>query len=195
MPKSGSTFTGPVILDAEPTAALGAATKSYVDSKTAGLTGLTGAMHFRGATPATDGAGKPILPSASDSFENYEAGDVLLVGDKEYVYDKGANAAASTWILLGDEGSYALKTNTTSVGSASGWDPGTTAQLGTAIDADDITNWSAGSSSSATVSGGVLRLTDSTVPTLTYTAKTIPNVTNVGTAPSLTVTPTTVVVP
>lgn len=195
MPKSGGTFTGPVILDAEPTQALGAATKSYVDAKTAGLSGLTGAMHFRGETPDSDSEGKPTLPSAADSFENYAAGDVILVGDQEWVYNKGANAASSEWLLLGDEGSYALKTSTASVGSTSGWDAGSTPTLGDAIDADDITNWDAGSSSGAEVTGGVLKLTNSTVPTLNFTAKTIPNVTNVGTAPSLIVTPTTVVVP
>ena len=195
MPKSGGTFTGPVILDAEPSQALGAATKSYVDSKTAGLTGLVGAMHFRGETPATDESGNPILPSSADSFENYDSGDVILVNDKEYVYSKGSNAGASEWILLGDEGSYALRTNTTSVGSASGWDPGSVPTLGTPLDADDITNWDAGSASDAQVVSGVLHLTNSVVPTLDYTAKQIPNVTNAGSVPTLTVTPTTVVVP
>ena len=195
MPKSGGTFTGPVILDADPTTALGAATKNYVDTKTAGLSGLTGAMHFRGETSNTDASNNPILPNSTDSFENYDAGDVLLVGDKEYVYAKGVNAAASEWILLGDEGSYALKSSTASVGSASGWDAGSTPTLGDAIPADDITAWSAGTASDASVTQGVLRLTNSTIPSLTYTAKSIPNVTNVGTLPTLTVTPTTVVVP
>jgi len=37
MPKSGGTFTGPVILDGNPTAAMGAATKSYVDNIAQGL--------------------------------------------------------------------------------------------------------------------------------------------------------------
>jgi len=108
-------------------------------------------MHFIGDTPAQDGEGHPILPDAQTSYENYVAGDVLLVGDKEYVYSKGNNAANSQWILLGDEGSYALKSSTTSVGSSSGWDPGALPQLGDAIEADDITNWDAGSSSSAVV--------------------------------------------
>ena len=195
MPKSGGTFTGPVILDADPTVALGAATKNYVDTKTAGLSGLTGAMHFRGETPNADASNNPILPNSADSFEDYDAGDVLLVGDKEYVYAKGVNAAASEWILLGDEGSYALKSSTASIGSASGWDAGSTPTLGDAIPADDITAWDEGTASDASVTQGVLHLTNSTVPNLTYTAKSIPNVTNVGTVPTLTVTPTTVVVP
>lgn len=195
MPKSGGTFTGPVILDADPTSAMGAATKNYVDNIAQGLTDLTAPMHFIGETPAQDAEGHPILPDAQTSYENYVAGDVLLVGDKEYVYSKGNNAANSQWILLGDEGSYALKSSTASVGSASGWNAGTLPELGDAIEADDITNWDAGTASDATVNQGVLRLTNSTVPALAYTAKQVPNVTSLGTLPSLTVTPTTVVVP
>ena len=195
MPKSGGTFTGPVILDADPTSAMGAATKNYVDNIAQGLTDLTAPMHFIGDTPAQDGEGHPILPDAQTSYENYVAGDVLLVGDKEYVYSKGNNAANSQWILLGDEGSYALKSSTTSVGSASGWDPGALPQLGDAITADDITDWNAGTASNATVNQGVLRLVNSTVPSLTHEARSIPNITNLGTLPTLTVTPTTVVVP
>ena len=195
MPKSGGTFTGPVILDGNPTAAMGAATKSYVDNIAQGLEDLTAPMHFIGDTPVQDGEGHPILPDAQTSYENYAAGDVLLVGTKEYVYSKGNNAASSYWILLGDEGSYALKSSTASVGSSSGWDPGALPQLGDAITADDITNWDAGTASNATVSQGVLRLVNSTVPSLTHEARSIPNITNLGTLPTLTVTPTTVVVP
>lgn len=195
MPKSGGTFTGPVILDADPTSAMGAATKNYVDNIAQGLTDLTAPMHFIGETPAQDAEGHPILPDAQTSYENYVAGDVLLVGDKEYVYSKGNNAANSQWILLGDEGSYALKSSTASVGSASGWNAGALPELGEAIATDDITNWDAGTASDATVNQGVLHLTNSTVPALAYTAKQVPNVTSLGTLPSLTVTPTTVVVP
>lgn len=195
MPKSGGTFTGPVILDADPTSAMGAATKNYVDNIASGLVDLTAPMHFIGDTPAQDGEGHPILPDAQTSYENYVAGDVLLVGKKEYVYSKGNSAATSEWILLGDEGSYALKSSTASVGSASGWDPGALPQLGDAITADDITDWDAGTASNATVNQGVLRLVNSTVPSLTHEARSIPNITNLGTLPTLTVTPTTVVVP
>lgn len=198
MPKSGGTFTGPVLMSESTTdssAALAIATKDYVVAKTAGLSGLTGAMHFRGETPNTDEQGHPILPSSEDSFNNYDSGDVLLVSDQEYVYAKGNTAAASQWILLGDEGSYALKSSTDVVGSASVWNAGTLPTLGDAIATDDITNWDEGTASDATVNQGVLRLTNSTVPTLDYTAKTVPNVTNVGTLPSIIITDKTVVVP
>lgn len=198
MPKSGGTFTGEVLMSESTTdssPALAIATKDYVLTKTAGLSGLTGAMHFIGNTPITDANDHEILPDATYSYEHYISGDVLLVGDSEYVYAKGANAASSEWILLGDESSYALKSSTASVGSASGWNAGSVPTLGDAIPADDITAWDEGTASNASVTSGVLHLTNSTVPSLTYTAKSIPNVTNVGTLPTLTVTPTTVVVP
>lgn len=155
MPASGGTFTGPISGPAvnDNSASGTLATVDYVRDKTGGLAGLTGAMHFKGSVAA--------VPPTSGT---YESGDVILgPNDKEYVYD-GTN-----WIELGDEGSFVLKTSQTSgsVGSAS---------LGTAIDADDITNWDEGSASNATVSGGVLTLTNSVVPILSYTARTIPNV-------------------
>ena len=95
----------------------------------------------------------------------------------------------------------------TSVGSASGWSAGSLPSLGTAISADDITAWSAGSHTasiqptvvtSASVSGTTLSITTGTqshaytAPSLSYTARSIPNVTGVGTLPSLTVTSTSV---
>jgi len=75
----------------------------------AATSGLTGAMHFKGEVNS--------LPTPTDetTFNLYEAGDVILFEDKEYVYNKGATAAASSWILLGAEGSYALKSSTTNV--------------------------------------------------------------------------------
>ena len=198
MPKSGGTFTGPVLMSEDTgstSPALSVVTKSYVDNIAQGLTDLTAPMHFIGETPAQDAEGHPILPDAQTSYENYVAGDVLLVGDKEYVYSKGNNAANSQWILLGDEGSYALKSSTVVIGSAGTLNAGTLPTLGDAIATDDITNWNAGTASNATVNQGVLRLTNSTVPTLAYEARSVPNITSVGTLPSLTVTPTTVVVP
>lgn len=73
--------------------------------------------------------------------------------------------------------------NVTSVGSAP--------TLGTAIPADDITAWTANTATTpmtATASEGVLTLTagsKGTAASLSYTAKSIPNVTSVGSAPTL----------
>ena len=156
MPISGGEFTGPVTLSSDissSSAALSVATKNYVDTKTAGLSGLTGAMHFKGEVSS--------LPTATDSntFDSYDSGDVVLVqgSNKEYVYNKGQNAAGSAWIEVGDEGSYVLQTSqTTDV-------------------IDEVTAWNDGS-----------------LPELTVTPVSIPNVTSAGTAPSLTVTPVSV---
>lgn len=192
MPISGGTFTGPVTLNSVPTTDYEAATKGYVDSKVAGFDGLTGAMHFIGISSSAITNGGTQNPTINGTVNmTREKGDVVLYQEQEYVWN------GSAWQLLGDEGSYVLKTSqtTTTIGSASEWDAGSAATLGTAIDADDITGWNSGSASTATVEGGILRLTNSVVPTLSYTARTIPNVTSAGSAPSLTVTSTTVVVP
>lgn len=69
------------------------ATMSDITSATEGL---TSAMHFKG-TATSD-------PTAADfNKKSYKSGDVVLFGNKEYVFD-GTN-----FIELGDEGSYALK--------------------------------------------------------------------------------------
>ena len=64
------------------------------------ITGLSGAMHFRGisSTDPMSETGPTI-----EVVENYVSGDVVIYSGKEYVYD------GSVWHLFGDEGSYALK--------------------------------------------------------------------------------------
>ena len=135
------------------------AVTNYIDNRTASL---TGAMHFKGELNS--------LPDATDTttFETYEAGDVVLVGDQEYVYDKRATAAESSWVLLGDEGSYALKSRTASVGSAGGWSQGAKAEL---------------SYTPKTVTS-VKTITAGSAATLTTTSFTVPNVTTAGAAAS-----------
>lgn len=59
---------------------------------TGAVAGLSGAMHFRGVQAA--------LP---DDNEGYASGDVILVGNKEYVFD------GTEWHELGDESIYAVK--------------------------------------------------------------------------------------
>lgn len=74
------------------------ATKKTV---TDAVAGLSGAMHFIGQS-TTD----PTLPAGPtiEGVTSYAAGDVVTFGTKEYVKDK-----AGAWVLLGDEGSYAVK--------------------------------------------------------------------------------------
>ena len=126
MPKSGGTFTGAVsvpaptadahaarkvdVSNAQTAAATDATTKAnqaladakaYTDTKTAGL---TGAMHFVGTstTDPTSTSG----PTVDGKAYSGKSGDVVLWGKKEFVYN------GTEWKLLGDEGSYALKTTT-----------------------------------------------------------------------------------
>lgn len=74
------------------------ATKKTV---TDAVAGLSGAMHFIGQS-STD----PTLPDGPtiEGVTSYSAGDVVTYGTKEYVKDK-----TGAWVLLGDEGSYAVK--------------------------------------------------------------------------------------
>lgn len=169
-----------------------AAVVNLVNNVTAGL---TGAMHFKGTVDS--------LPVATNSttYSTYVAGDVILVGDKEYVYNKGNNAAESSWVLLGDEGSYALKTSTAEVVKTATLtqnslptltittknipnitDVGTPTTLGTAFTIPNVTN--KGSAASFDVTDGTLTLNAGSAPTL-GTAFTVPNVISTGTVPTL----------
>ena len=76
----------------------GSAAKTF--NVTAAALGLSGAMHFRGTVTA-------IPPTGT-----YASGDVVLFGNKEYVYDNSdaTKPEKDKWIELGDEGSYALNT-------------------------------------------------------------------------------------
>ncbi len=89
--------------------------KSYVDDK---LSGLTGAMHFIGKATIdiTDGSTTDPAISGYDFANNKAKGDVILGKDdhKEFVWD------GTKWELLGDEGSYALKTELNTKVSKSG---------------------------------------------------------------------------
>lgn len=80
-----------------------AATNPVATKKTVtdAVAGLSGAMHFIGQS-TTD----PTLPSGPtiEGVTDYAAGDVVTYGTKEYVKDK-----TGAWVLLGDEGSYAVK--------------------------------------------------------------------------------------
>lgn len=64
------------------------------------ITGLTGAMHFKGVIEGDK------LP---EDLSSYNAGDVVLFGTKEYVCVESAEGVKS-WRELGDEGSHLTKT-------------------------------------------------------------------------------------
>jgi len=74
---------------------------SYIATKTAGL---TGAMHFIGTATVEIVNGSSTNPIILDyNFSNAKKGDVILYNNAEFVWD------GTSWKLLGDEGSYAIK--------------------------------------------------------------------------------------
>ncbi len=83
--------------------------KSYDGSSTQSITladfGLTNVMHFLGTTTTAISDGASTNPiSIGGTNKTAAAGDVVLYGSQEYVF-----SSDSKWELLGDEGSYALK--------------------------------------------------------------------------------------
>lgn len=119
-PIANPTFTGTVTLPAAgPQTDNEAATKKYVDDRSAGL---TGAMHYIDAPNAVftvtyptptqqDSNPMPVVTVSGTMPTGYipKAGDIIIYEHQEFIY------TGSAWRLLGDEGSYALKTNTVSV--------------------------------------------------------------------------------
>jgi hypothetical protein len=78
------------------------------------ISGLSGAMHFIGTTTTalTDGATTATLAgSGLNKTTGFVAGDVVIYDSKEFVW------TGSAWEILGDEGSYALKSYTVSAGA------------------------------------------------------------------------------
>lgn len=66
--------------------------------------GLSGAMHFVG-TSTTDPTSGTVTIEGKPEYTAVD-GDVVLYGNKEYVYN------GTAWVELGDEGSFVLKTTT-----------------------------------------------------------------------------------
>ena len=75
-----------------------AAVVNYVTTMTGGIGGLSGAMHFRGV--ATSQPSGTNIPSGVAAYQNAspEPGDVVIYGDKEYVW-----VETSGWEELGDQ--------------------------------------------------------------------------------------------
>ena len=68
-----------------------------IDALQGQIGGLTGAMHFKG-----------VLEELPGDLSSYNAGDVVVVGQVEYVCVD--NDGSKSWYELGDEGSYLTKT-------------------------------------------------------------------------------------
>ena len=118
---------------------------------------------------------------AADDITGWNAGSTPTLGtaipaDDITAWDPGATPTLGTAISADD---------------ITAWSAGSTPTLGTAISADDITGWTTNTPTtpmSVSVSGCTLTLTsgsEGTSATLNYTARSIPNVTSVGSVPSL----------
>ena len=174
------------------------AAKTYAD----GIVAASDAMVFKGTLgtggtittlPSTDvkvGDTYRVITAGTYDGHSCEIGDLIIAISSEDAGDELTEWAVAQTNITG------INKTTASIGSASAgtaiaadditaWSAGTVPTLGTAIPADDITAWSAGTAASASYADGVLTITNGTAPSLSYTAKSIPNVTNVGTAPSL----------
>lgn len=91
--------------------------------------GLTGAMRMVGTATVPVYANSRTNPQISGyDFANAHSGDVILLkyvnsenveATREFVWDASANSGQGGWILLGDEGSYAVKGSITNSDIAS----------------------------------------------------------------------------
>lgn len=115
-----------------------------------------------------------------ETFLPKDGGD--LYGNIQPYSNNGADLGTSSKYF---NNAYVTKINGVSVGNSPKFTDTTytattdtvgSASAGTAITADDITAWSAGTLPSATVSGENLTLNFGSLPSLTYTEKTIPNI-------------------
>lgn len=161
---------------------------SYVDSKTAGF---TNAMHYRGRTTTnmSDDLGTDEIIINGNTYVPV-AGDVILAGDhQEYIW------TGSKWELFGDEGLFALKTNTENVIKNVTFTPDVPGSLTTKnTTIPNVTN--AGRDSAAVVENGILKITTGKAPTLgtNITIKEV-DTWREGTAASLNTTNQVVVIP
>lgn len=194
-----------------------AAVAQYVQSLTGGISGLSGAMHFRGVATqeVTDGGiENPTINGYTFNGNGDNSGDVILWGHQEYVW------TGTDWELLGDEGSYAFNSSTdtiTEVASFTANTLPTLTPLSTTASNISITNGvtatnsvsipnvtNAGSMTTASVAAGILSINIGSVPTIaeapiviTNTPVTFDTVSNwnAGTQAQLNTNDTIVVVP
>ena len=122
MPKSGGTFTGAVTLNADPTAALGAATKQYVDSQITTKIAASDAMVFKG-TLGTSGTVTAVPTTGVVKGDTYKiitagtwAGSACKIGDLIIALSSGdIEATATNWAYVpsGNENETTIKYSTT----------------------------------------------------------------------------------
>lgn len=172
MPKSGGTFTGAVTLHADPSAALGAATKQYVDNQITSKIAAADAMVFKG-TLGTGGTITAVPTTNVVKGDTYKiitagtyAGSACKVGDLIIALNSGSvTADANNWAYVpsGDENETTIKYSktthnltTTAKTGAITLAEGATKQVDTAIsDASTSTNIPTTAAVAAYVNGKV----------------------------------------
>lgn len=122
MPRSGGTFTGAVTLNADPSAALGAATKQYVDAQITEKIAASDAMVFKG-TLGTSGTVTAIPTTGVVKGDTYKvitagtwAGSSCKVGDLLIALNSGdVEASTTNWAYVpsGNENETTIKYSTT----------------------------------------------------------------------------------
>lgn len=122
MPKSGGTFTGAVTLNADPSAALGAATKQYVDSQITTKIAASDAMVFKG-TLGSNGTVTAVPTTGVVKGDTYKvvtagtwAGSSCKVGDLLIALNSGSVTANTTnwaYVPSGNENETTIQYSTT----------------------------------------------------------------------------------
>ena len=115
---------------------------------------------------------------------NFLSSADILSENKIYNFIYDGNA----WQLIGDlnsEVNIQTTSNSFIETSSFSWASGSLPTFGTSISTDDITSWNAGTLPTMTVSGSILKFSAGALPSLSYSEKTIPNVTGVGQLPTL----------
>lgn len=122
MPKAGGTFTGAVTLNADPSTALGAATKQYVDSQITSKIAASDAMVFKG-TLGSNGTVTAVPTTGVVKGDTYKvitagtwAGSSCKVGDLLIALNSGSIEANTTnwaYVPSGDEATTSIKYSTT----------------------------------------------------------------------------------
>lgn len=122
MPKSGGTFTGAVTLNADPSSALGAATKQYVDSQITSKIAASDAMVFKG-TLGTGGTVTAVPTTGVVKGDTYKiitagtyAGSSCKIGDLIIALNSGSIEATTTnwaYVPSGNENETTIKYSTT----------------------------------------------------------------------------------
>lgn len=122
MPTGGGKFTGAVTLNADPTTALGAATKQYVDSQITSKIAASDAMVFKG-TLGSNGTITAVPTTGVVKGDTYKiitagtwAGSTCKVGDLLIALATGSIEANTTnwaYVPSGDEATTSIKYSTT----------------------------------------------------------------------------------